>query len=545
MYECPNCAANLKFDIKRQQLFCEACETALDPYSVEKDTDAEEREDFEATVYLCPQCGSKILSDDTTVATFCSYCGASTILTSRIAKYKKPKYIIPFQKTTEDCKSAYKEMVKGAFFAPKEFQDLDALKQFRAIYMPYWICNVEAKGKITFEGVSTAQRGNYKITKYTDFTTNIRSKYEGFTFDASEGFSDQLSALIAPFHMEEKKPFTASFLSGFYADSNDYNAAEYCEMSKNLAINHSWEKFSSQYPNYRFGESEEGTSLKDALDIQNVQEELALLPVWFLSYRKKDRVAYGVINGQTGKIALELPIDIKKFVGISLLIAIPIIILLNLFITIKPNVLLVLVTVLLSLFGLLINERTSQVLHKLFYEDFQLVTEDVIDKYDQQKSQAKMIDKVLLIIGQNLPFLLQTVLIIIAYSLMGVDCFAWLNPSVLSVITDIIFLTILGVKIYKDYRIEDVSYYNEEEYKNQWKKKMLYFVKPLIAKLFAIIVIMIDPVNDIIYYAAAIISMGLMFWTMFDLLKIENELLTHPLPQFNTRGGDVDAHKLL
>lgn len=42
MYECPNCAGNLKFDIARQQLYCGYCGTRMDPYSFEKERDAEE-----------------------------------------------------------------------------------------------------------------------------------------------------------------------------------------------------------------------------------------------------------------------------------------------------------------------------------------------------------------------------------------------------------------------------------------------------------------------------------------------------------------------
>ena len=42
MYVCPGCAGNLKFDIARQQLICESCDTQIDPYSFYKETDAEE-----------------------------------------------------------------------------------------------------------------------------------------------------------------------------------------------------------------------------------------------------------------------------------------------------------------------------------------------------------------------------------------------------------------------------------------------------------------------------------------------------------------------
>ena len=140
MYECPNCAGNLKFDIARQQLFCAHCETTMDPYSFRKEKDAEE---YEATIFTCPQCGGEIISDDTTAATFCSFCGGATILDSRISKERRPSYIIPFTKTKKDCKAAYAKMMRRALFAPKELKDPEQLKKFRGIYMPYWVYSFE------------------------------------------------------------------------------------------------------------------------------------------------------------------------------------------------------------------------------------------------------------------------------------------------------------------------------------------------------------------------------------------------------------------
>ena len=89
MYKCPNCAGNLTFDIASQMLRCTYCETRIDPYGCSREKDAEEREspseEYEATIFSCPQCGAELISEDTTAATFCSFCGASTILDSRVS----------------------------------------------------------------------------------------------------------------------------------------------------------------------------------------------------------------------------------------------------------------------------------------------------------------------------------------------------------------------------------------------------------------------------------------------------------------------------
>lgn len=81
MYECPNCAGNLKFDIETQQMKCYNCSTLIDPYKLEDgkgvaderkadEFDDEFNEEYEVTMFSCPQCGGKIYSMDTQTAGF-------------------------------------------------------------------------------------------------------------------------------------------------------------------------------------------------------------------------------------------------------------------------------------------------------------------------------------------------------------------------------------------------------------------------------------------------------------------------------------------
>ena len=104
MFQCKNCGAGLKFDIPSQKLSCEYCNSQEDPYAFENKTkDAVEERNYEVTIFTCPQCGGEILSTDNAIAGFCSFCGASTVLYSRISNERRPGYIIPFRQTKEAC----------------------------------------------------------------------------------------------------------------------------------------------------------------------------------------------------------------------------------------------------------------------------------------------------------------------------------------------------------------------------------------------------------------------------------------------------------
>ena len=313
MYNCPNCSGNLSFDIASQTLMCDYCKTQLDPYEYEKTQDAEENE---------------------TAAGFCTYCGASTILDSRMREEKRPTHIIPFSRTKEDCQKAYASFVKRALFAPGEFRDPEYLSRFRGIYIPYWVYTYKLNGNLRMYGTRTHRRGDYKVTDHYTLTGQVDASYEGLHYDASSSFDDTVddtvAESIAPYERAKFQPFTPSILCGFYADAPDVESSVYTEDASDTVCSDALDRLSG-VPEY----SRNGLDVPSAeefrthvkkygLSLKGEEPVLAYLPVWFLTYRKNDRVAYAVMNGSTGKITADLPVDEKKYVLGSLLLAIPI-----------------------------------------------------------------------------------------------------------------------------------------------------------------------------------------------------------------------------
>lgn len=343
MISCPNCGGNLKFDIPSQQLCCEQCQTSADPYSFDdKNADAIEEQDYDVTVFTCPQCGGEILSTDTSAAEFCTFCGASTILYSRISKEKRPKYIIPFKKTKDDCKNAYQQIMKRAVFAPDALKNPNYIEGFRGIYMPYWAFHLSQQDTFQLKGSRTHRRGDYIYTDHFALQGELDAYYKGLSYDASSSFDDNISEKLAPFDVKSMKAFTPGFLSGFYADIADVPAKHYEEAAKYIAHDNSIKKIYSSFPGMQID-----TIMNENLFHTKTESiDSSMFPVWFMSYRNGNRVAYTTINGQTGRIVMDLPIDFKKYLIGSLLLAIPIFILLNLFFTILPSTLLTICAVL-------------------------------------------------------------------------------------------------------------------------------------------------------------------------------------------------------
>lgn len=368
MYECPNCAGNMKYDIPSCQLICYNCDTKMDPYSYVKDQDAEESTEYDVTVFRCPQCAGEIISTDETAATFCSFCGSSTILDSRLSKEKRPTKIIPFKKTKTSCKNAYIKAASKMPFIPDDLLDENCVDGFRGIYMPYWSYDITQQGPVTMQGTHRKQQGDYQIIKEFEVTGNLDAHYYGFSHDASSSFDDSISEYMDPFNMTKAIKFTPSFLSGFYADTSDISKEVFAQQAINQASENTIERIQNNKMIRKMAfEKIEDKAAKTHTVLNNA--ELNLFPVWFMSYRNKDRIAYATVNGQSGNVLADFPIDEKKFFKNTGIVALIIFIIMNLFFTLRPVVAMTIAMVLsvisIIIYSIQISKIKKKEKHKL------------------------------------------------------------------------------------------------------------------------------------------------------------------------------------
>lgn len=519
MYQCPGCGSELRFDISAQALGCKSCGQFYDPYDITKMQDAEESEELDVTVYKCPGCGGEILSKDTTAANFCSFCGASTILQSRLTKMKCPKYIIPFKKTKEECKNAYEKMIRKAIFAPKALKSKECIDGFRGIYTPYWAYHVTQQGNMRLDGSKSRRRGDYIYTDYYELRGKIDSGYKGISYDASSSFDDDISARIAPFDVNDMKSFTPAFLTGFYADTADVPASAYKEDAMSLAEDESvrYIKKLPKTSGYGFGNG------KCSLNTTVAETDSTMYPVWFMSYRNKDRVAYATVNGQTGRVTADLPVSIGKYMLGSAILAIPLFLIFNLLFTFKPAVTLGIVTVVAIAANILYSIELEQILKK----DKRL--DDKGARYGKKiKStggkKGKRTKKKSS--GMNSGSILTVVFgIIWAVGILGTVIAAG-ETSIFAIIVSAAGI-VSGIAGFNVYRKQDI------------KSKMPAFLFNTLSVLIAAVVMLINPVSDAVFYAACVITMLVVLLGLIDLIRYYNVLATRKLPQFTEyKGGD-------
>ena len=543
MYNCPNCSGNLSFDIASQTLMCDYCKTQLDPYEYQKTQDAEENDMFGVTVFTCPQCGGEIMTTNVTAAGFCTYCGASTILDSRMGSEKRPAHIIPFSLTKEDCRKSYSSLVKKALFAPRQFRDPEFLDRFRGIYIPYWVYNYSFSGSMSMTGTKSYRRGDYMITEHYNLSGEVDAGYKGLTHDASSSFDDNVAAAIAPFEAAKMKPFTPSFLCGFYADAPDVDSSVYEEEVLDTISEDSISRLSG-VPIYRNAgvtmpstEDFKGKLLGSSLSTREEEPVCAYLPVWFLTYRNKDRVAYAVMNGSTGKLTADLPVDPGKYLLGSILLAVPFFAVLAFLFTMTGQMVLtassLLALVSLALYGSeisAISRKDSRSDDKGFHPDS--------DPGAQKKKRSAPKEK--LTAGSFIAkaaSMLWTLVIIILF------LFNFLSDSVS--IPDIGFT---GFKIYGGISLAALAglllyAFTSAKTEMAGKNLFLHALGSILAVIASGLILIWNPVSDLWFYGGSILSAVGVCLTFMGIIGKYNILATRPLPTFYDRKGGNDRAK--
>ena len=551
MYKCENCGAELRFDPESQMLICDWCTARLslseyNEKNSEKTKTADERDlskeeaayyqnpempssedghpTFTAHICTCPSCGGQLLTYEETAATFCSFCGATVLLESRVSDERRPDELIPFKITKEQAAEEYRKLLRRSFFAPREMKKEEEIERFRGIYMPYWVYSFGEEGRVDVRGRRSHRAGDFIVTDNFSFDTGIKAEFEGISFDASSSFADNLSEAIAPFDHNEAIDFDPGYISGFYADTNDVTSDIYFNEALSAAKEYTADVLmdANGFRSYNVDPNE----LAGRINLRAQQPKLAFFPVWFLSGRNKkgDRVSYAVVNGQNGKAAADLPVDKKKLLIGTLILAVPIFLFLNLVWTLTPKTL-VAMTMALGIVALILASRQLNVVysfeHRLDDKGYQAVFKDAPQKVKERKQ---------LTAGK-----LGQILIICACIVCMIFSEYFLDGAFSFILIAVIIIAICRPKKKKNSSGQGKKI---KVAKAPMKEKIKVLIKPIAGLIAAFIIFMADPVSDVYYYLVCMIAMLLIAWSFWDVLSMHNRLSTRPLPQFKKRGGE-------
>lgn len=328
--KCPGCGAALFFKPEMGKWKCDFCdgEYSLEElqkfnnassiennYStkdeIKKTTLSSETPNAQYVSYLCQNCGAEIVADEQTAATFCVYCGNAAILKNKLSGSFAPDKVIPFKIEKKAAIDAFIGLSKGRPLMPKNFNNKDNIEKIRGIYIPFWLYDYTVAGNLncSAQRIHSWTRGNRHYTK-TDFYKIYRSgsmELERIPVDASTRFANDIMNSIEPFNYNEMIDYNHAYLSGFlaerYDDNEETTSKEAAERAKKTAENVMY--------NSSIGYTTKIIT-ENTLIPTKTKREYALLPIWMVNVKYNDEMYIFAMNGQTGKIIGNIPLDKKK-----------------------------------------------------------------------------------------------------------------------------------------------------------------------------------------------------------------------------------------
>lgn len=327
--KCPSCGAKITFNPKNQKWDCEYCNSKftleeLKKYNNASSDKANEKIQTKTTssetldLYHCKNCGAEVMADETTTATFCLYCGSTTILKDKIDSGIIPSKIIPFKKVKEDATEAFKNLYKGRPLMPRLFNKVENIEKVTGVYIPFWSYDLTASGKINFtaKDVKSWSDSTYNYVK-TDTYLSKRDGYMEFDkilVDGSSRFDDDLMDSIEPFDYNDLVDYNHAYLSGFLAEKYDVDSDKAIERAQTRAMNTAISEIETSVGHQTV------TVAENNLNIAKRKDDYILLPVWMVNIKYKEKFYTFAMNGQSGEIVGNIPIDIKRAFIISIII---------------------------------------------------------------------------------------------------------------------------------------------------------------------------------------------------------------------------------
>ena len=171
--------------------------------------------------YLCKNCGAELITEDTTTAAECPYCGSPTILPDRIEGGVKPEKVIPFVVTKEQAQKQFEDYFKGKRLLPNIFLNgRNRISEMRRLYVPYWLFSCDACADMVYdaEKVRTEKKGEWEITCTKHYLVRRKGgmRFENIPVDGSVRLDDRITESLEPYDLSAAIPFQSAVLVGIH-----------------------------------------------------------------------------------------------------------------------------------------------------------------------------------------------------------------------------------------------------------------------------------------------------------------------------------------
>jgi len=326
-YACPNCGAPTRFDVAAGGVACEHCGYTAPVQAQQVGRQAGEAEfTFENLEQSrqgwgvtrrqlhCDACGAELELAENALAATCPFCASNQVnLRQAPGDHLRPRFLVPFQVQAADCQQRARVWLGRGWYHPRALADSAAVQPFSGVYLPFWTFSAQVNsswraevGHERTESYYDAASKSMRTRVVIDWrweTGQVQADYRDLLVQGSSNVSRVLLGRVQPYSLDGLVTYNPDYLAGWQAQvynipletAWDEGKAEMRERSKQQCRQ---SIHSAHVRNFSM-----------AADFNEEAWRFILLPVYLTAYRYENRVFQVLVNGQTGAIGGQKPVD--------------------------------------------------------------------------------------------------------------------------------------------------------------------------------------------------------------------------------------------
>jgi Zn finger protein HypA/HybF involved in hydrogenase expression len=327
-FKCPDCGGVTSYEIRAEAVVCPQCGREEHAPARPVGRQAEEFE-FRTDVVSraqagwgtarqeihCRHCGASVSVPPGDLTARCPFCASHKVIQrTDPGDELRPRFLIPFQRPPEECRPLTRRWLAGSWMVPAALRRIADATDFTPIYLPAW----------TFDAVTTASwRAEVGHTRRETYYRNgrrhtrtrivwkwesgaVRQGFDDLLIPGTSRFRARLLDGLNPFDLQQLTPYDPNFLAGFHAQAYD------------VELTRAWTD-----ARHAMRETTRAACRKQAstplirnfsmeLDFSEESWRYILVPVYAAVYTYAGQPYQVLINGQTGALAGERPVDWTK-----------------------------------------------------------------------------------------------------------------------------------------------------------------------------------------------------------------------------------------
>ena len=347
-FQCPQCGGRMSFSLLVESLTCEYCgyqrgdlgpdEERRSSYSAVEP--AEQILDFVLPTHQghrwaetqhgvdCENCGAVVLLPAGQKARQCPYCGSNQFVEGmEQGELIDPQWIGMLKIDEEQAISNARKWLRRGFFAPDNLAHACKHLRLRPAYYSFWIFDGSlevAWSCEVLEGQGDAKRWIARNGVEARF-------FDDILVSGLKALSPAHLEWIQPFKLDDLQPFSRDYLAGWPAMIYNRSLAEASLVAREKVLKEIRPELSASIAiGYEKRDLEMSNANWSGITYQHV-----LLPLWIGSYQFQGKTYPLLVNGQTGKVGGNKPVDRIKLVitilSVTILLLMLLVFLRNLF----------------------------------------------------------------------------------------------------------------------------------------------------------------------------------------------------------------------